>query len=83
MNADSIIMDEETAFLDKVFNDFGLSVEEFDHMEELDIDLLHKDFILFSNEKKEYAKDLFLGMSSCDGIIDPRETAIIDKFCSV
>ena len=52
MKADLITRNEEIAFLDKVFNEFGLSIEEFDHMDNLDFDYLKKEFSLFSNEHK-------------------------------
>ncbi len=81
MEADLVIMQEEVDFLDNVFNDFGLTREEFDHMENLDVDSLCRDFSVFDKEVKLYAKDLFMGMAKCDGYVDPREQAIIDRLC--
>lgn len=79
MEADMVIMPQEIEFLDKVFNDFGLGKEEFDHLEDMDIDLLCKELSGFDDEAKLYAKELFIGMANCDGYYDPRERAIINK----
>lgn len=79
MKADLVCRKEEIAFLDKVFNDFGLSVDEFDHMEGIDFDYLKKEFSTFPDEHKQYAKQLFVEMANCDGFADPREMEIINK----
>lgn len=79
MKADSILDPAEVSFLDKVFEDFNLSVDEFDHMEDLEFDSLVSAYSSFSAEKKRYAKKLFLEMAACDGFVDPRETAIINQ----
>ena len=79
MKADFIENSAEVTFLDRIVEDFQLSLDEFDHMENLDFDLLASDFALFSEDKKEYAKQLFIEMSKCDGYVDPREVAIIKK----
>lgn len=79
MKADLILNPAEVMFLDKVFEDFNMNIEEFDHIEEVDFEEMAFAFSLFSNEKKEYAKRLFLEMAECDGFVDPREVAIIKK----
>lgn len=79
MKADFILNPAEVTFLDRIFEEFQLSIDEFDHMDDLNFDLLASDFALFSEEKKEYAKKLFVEMSECDGYVDPREVAIIVK----
>ena len=76
MKADSILNPAEVEYLDKVFTDFEMDINEFDHMEEVTIEELSK----FSGEKKEYAKKLFEEMSECDGYVDPREVDIINYF---
>ncbi len=80
MKADLILNPAEVSFLDRVFKEFQLSVDEFDHMEDVDFDRLASEFALFSDDKKEYAKRLFIEMSECDGYVDPRELAIIKMF---
>lgn len=80
MKADHIIKHEETAFLDKVFSDFQLSIDEFDHMDDIDMDYLVKEFASISNCKKQYARQLFIDMANCDGYVDPRESRLIDIF---
>lgn len=80
MKADHIIKHEETAFLDKVFSDFQLSIDEFDHMDDIDMDYLVKEFAGISNSKKQYAHKLFFDMANCDGYVDPRESQLIHIF---
>lgn len=80
MKADDVIKPEEMTFLDGIFKEFHLSIDEFDHMEEMEIDYLRKDFSFFSDETKDYAKQLFIEMSKCDGFVDPRETLLIENF---
>lgn len=80
MNADSITKIEELTFLDEIFDKFELSIDEFDHMEDMDFDYLIKEFANFADEKKNYAVQLFKEMASCDGYIDPRELMMIETF---
>lgn len=79
MKADTIINPAEVRFLDEVFYNFNLSLDEFDHMEEVDFDELSLAFSNFSEEKKEYARQMFVEMSECDGYVDPREISLIEK----
>ena len=79
MKADDVIRPEEMDFLDGVFNDFHMSIDEFDHMEEIEIDYLRKELSLFSDETRNYAKQLFIEMSQCDGFVDPREALLIEN----
>lgn len=80
MKADSILNPAETEYLNKIFHDFELDISEFDHLEMIDFDYLFSEFSKFSEEKKAYAKQLFVEMSKCDGYVDPREISIIEKF---
>lgn len=80
MKADLVVKQEEVKFLDSVFNEFGLSLDEFDHMDDIDTDYLKKQFAHFTNQQKQYAKKLFLQMARCDGFVDPREMDTIDYF---
>ena len=50
MKADSITKEEEVYVLDRVFAEFGLSLDEFDHMDDLDKDHLIKEFALLPND---------------------------------
>lgn len=79
MKADLVTKDEEIEFLDKVFNDFGLSIDEFDHLENIDIDYLIKEYALLPSDTKTYARQLFIEMAQCDGFVDPRELSIINR----
>ena len=80
MKADLVVKQEEVKFLESVFNEFGLSLDEFDHMDDIDTDYLKKQFAHFTNQQKQYAKKLFLQMARCDGFVDPREMDTIDYF---
>ena len=79
MKADFILNPAEVSFLDRVFEEFNMSIDEFDHMEDVEFEELASAFSLFSKDKKAYAKRLFMEMAECDGYIDPREVAIIQK----
>lgn len=79
MKADFILNPAEIEYLDKVFNDFGLSINEFDHNEDISIEELTSEFSKFTAEKKEYANKLFVGMAESDGYVHPREASIIEK----
>jgi len=79
MKADSILNPAEVEYLDKVFSDFGLNTNEFDHIEEVSIEELLSNFTRFTDEKKYYAKQLFIGMAESDGYVHPSEAAIINQ----
>ena len=79
MKADFILNPAEVSFLDRVFEEFNMSIDEFDHMEDVEFEELASAFSLFSKDKKEYAKRLFMEMAECDRYVDPREVAIIKK----
>jgi hypothetical protein len=83
MKADYVINPAETKYLDRIFNEFELDFQEFDHMEDVDLDELSKAFSSFTLEKKQYAHKLFIEMSECDGFVDPREVQVINKFCTL
>lgn len=79
MKADNILNPAEVKFLDSVFERFELDVSEFDHMDDLSFDELSKEYSMFTPQTKEYATGLFKEMAECDGYVDPRELAIIEK----
>jgi len=79
MKADLVNRQEELTFLDKIFHEFNLSIDEFDHMDNIDIDYLIEEMSSFPEECKRYAKKLFMQMAVCDGFVDPREMEIIEK----
>ena len=79
MKADNILNPAEINFLDSIFEEFHLEINEFDHMDDLSFDELRKEYRFFSPETKKYANMLFERMAECDGYVDPRELAIIQK----
>lgn len=79
MEADNVIHPKEVEFINEVFDDFGLSSAEYDHMEMIDFNLLKLQFDVFSAPKKQKAKEMFIKMAGVDGFIDYREQKIIDE----
>lgn len=79
MKADSVTRTEEIDMLDRIFREYQLTLDEFDHMDDIDSDCIINRFKGFSEEKKEYARALFLEMASCDGNVDPRERLLIES----
>ena len=79
MKADNILNPAEITFLDNVFEKFQLEINEFDHMDDLSFDELCKEYRILSPETQKYANMLFERMAECDGYVDPRELAIIQK----
>ena len=82
MKADFVINPAEVEYLDKIFGMFELELNEFDHMEDVELEELIKGYSQFPKETKEYAKRLFMGMAECDGYIDPREIEVINSIDS-
>ena len=70
---------QKKVFLDNVFEKFQLEINEFDHMDDLSFDELCKEYRILSPETQKYANMLFERMAECDGYVDPRELAIIQK----
>lgn len=79
MKADFVLNPAEVSFLDRVFKEFEMTIDEFDHIEDVEFEELASAYSKFSDDKKEYANRLFMEMAKCDGYIDPREVAIIKK----
>ena len=48
-------------------------------MDDLSFDELCKEYRILSPETQKYANMLFERMAECDGYVDPRELAIIQK----
>ena len=80
MKADFVINPAEVEYLDKIFGMFELELNEFDHMEDVELEELIKGYSQFNTDTKEYAKKLFMQMAECDGYVDPRELVLIDNF---
>ena len=79
MKADNILNPAEIKFLDSIFEEFQLEINEFDHMDDLSFDELCKEYRLFSPETQKYANKLFERMAECDGYVHPKEVAIIEQ----
>lgn len=79
MEADNVIHPKEVEYINCVFDVFGLSSAEFDHMEMIDFNLLKLQFEEMTVSKKQIAKKMFLKMAGIDGFVDYREQKIIDE----
>ena len=75
----NVFHEADSFFLDSIFEKFQLDINEFDHMDDLSFDELCKEYRILSPETKKYANMLFVRMAECDGYVDPRELAIIQK----
>lgn len=77
MEADGVIHPNETSYLNNVLSMFSTSeaeIEEIPSFDPMTIPFVLKDM---SADKKQQARQLFIGMAKCDGYADPRELEII------
>ncbi len=83
MKADGIIHPKEEEYMDGVYGELGITINDLEAV--ANIDELQAKFIIdeMNAENKEYARMLFLGMAASDGIVDPRELVVIDRIFSV
>lgn len=79
MKADGIIHPKEEEYMDKVYEDFGITVNDIEDMANMNdiqaINIIKE----LSEEKQQYARTLFEGMAASDGFVDPREMDIINN----
>ncbi len=79
MKADGIIHPKEEEYMDKVYNDLGITITDLEDV--ANIDDIQSQFIIseMSDENMNFAHTLFLGMAVSDGYMHPKEIEIIDK----
>lgn len=79
MKADGIIRPKEEKFMDKIYGDFSITINDIENISNID-DIQTKLIIKgMADENKILAKALFVGMAEADGIIHPKETEIINQ----
>lgn len=83
MEADSVIHEQEIAFLNRIFIQFEITEQEISIISNLDLQQCESIIMEMESSKKKEAVALFKEMASCDGYIDPRELKIIDHLCSI
>ena len=79
MNADGIIHPKEEEFMDKVYNEFGITILNVEDMADMDDTQALHIINDMSDEKRQYAGHLFVSMAESDGYIHPQEMEIIRK----
>ena len=79
MNADGIIHPKEEKFLDKVFADFDISIDDSEDMSDMDDIQAQSVFNVMSDKKKNFAHSLFVSMAEIDGYVHPLESALIER----
>lgn len=78
MKADGIIHPKEEQYINKVYSNFGITINDLEEVANID-DLQAKLIIDEMNtENREYACSLFIGMAESDGYVHPNESAIIN-----
>jgi uncharacterized tellurite resistance protein B-like protein len=80
MDADFVIHEKESEFLNNIFESFKITESEVSIISSLDLIQCKQVVREMDCEKKQYAINLFEKMASCDGYIDPREMRIIEEF---
>lgn len=79
MKADGIIHPKEEEYMDKVYDELGITINDLEDVANID-DLQAKLVIdEMSKENRDYARSLFIGMAESDGYVHPKEAAIIER----
>lgn len=79
MKADGIIHPKEEEYMDKVYGELGITINDLEDAANID-DLQAKLIIDEMNtENRDYARSLFVGMAESDGYVHPKESAIINQ----
>ena len=79
MNADGVSHPKEVEFMDKVFADLDISIDELEDMSDIDYIQAQSVFCVMSDEKKNFAHSLFVSMAKVDGYVHPLESALIER----
>ena len=79
MKADGIIHPKEEEYMDKVYGELGITINDLE--DAANIDDLQAQLIIdeMNTENRDYARSLFVGMAESDGYVHPKESAIINQ----
>ena len=79
MEADTVIHPKEIEYMDSVFVDFSITVDDNEHMYNMDMQMCLSIIRNMTTEKQKVAKDMFSIMAAIDGFVDPREKKLIES----
>lgn len=79
MKADGIIHPKEEEYMDKVYGELGITINDLE--DAANIDDIQAQLIIdeMSDDNKDYAHTLFIGMAESDGFVHPKEIDIINQ----
>lgn len=79
MKADGIIHPKEEEYMDQTYGDLSITITDLEDISNID-DIQTKLIISgMSDENKNIAQALFVGMAEADGVIHPKEMEIINQ----
>lgn len=79
MKADGIIHPKEEEFINKVYTEFGITINDLEdaaNIDDIQIKLIIDEM---SAANRGYARSLFIGMAESDGYVHQSEAAIINQ----
>ncbi len=79
MKADGIIHPKEEEYMDKVFAELGIIISDMEDMANMDDIQARAVINEMLDDKKQYARSLFVSMAEADGYLHPKETEIMDQ----
>lgn len=79
MKADDVILQSELDYLNSVTDLLGITIEDIDRMESFEHDNCRKIVSAMTDEGKDAVAKLFNDMAIADGVLDPRETRLIES----
>lgn len=79
MEADTVIHPKEIEYMDSVFVDFSITIDDNEHMYNMDMPMCLSIIKNMATEKQKVAKEMFSVMVAIDGYIDPREKKLLDS----
>ena len=82
MEADTVIHPKEVEYMDDVLADFELTAIDFDHMENMDLQMCLSIVEGMSLEKRLEVKKMLSKMAEVDGFVDPREMKFWSSICN-
>lgn len=79
MKADGIIHPKEEEYMDQTYSEFSITITDLEDIS--NIDEIQTKLIIsgMSDDNKNIAQSLFVGMAEADGIIHPKEAEIINQ----
>ena len=79
MKADGIIHPKEEEYMDQTYGDLSITITDLEDISNID-DIQTKLIISgMSDDNKNIAQALFVGMAEADGVIHPKEMEIINQ----